>query len=123
MLIFLNRPDKYKPLPARRCFIFKSLGVGRLFEISTIQDRCLQILTKLVLDPVIESCTDLHSFGFSKNRPVKSALAVVRYMLKNKYYNKFLLNVGVKNFSNNLLFNWLLNNLPLAYIFKDFLIQ
>lgn len=121
LLVFLNCPYKYKPLPVRRCFISKSLVNRKLVGISTIQDRCLQILMILVLDPVIKPFSDPYSFGFRKHRQVKSALAVIRYMLKDKYCDKFILNVSVNKIFDNLLYDWLFRNVPLAHILKNFL--
>lgn len=97
LLVFLNSSSKYKSLPVRKCFIAKSL-----FVVTMIQDRCLQILVKLVLDPVIESLSDPHNFGFRKNRLIKSALAAVRYTLKDRYCEKFILGISIKSFFDKL---------------------
>lgn len=121
LLVFLNSPYKYKPLPVRRCFISKSLVNRKLVGIFTIQDRCLQNLMRLVLDPVIKPFSDPYSFGFREYRQVKSALAVMRYMLKDKDCDKFILNVSVKKISENLLYDWLFKNVPLAHTLKNFL--
>lgn len=105
LLGFLYCPYKYKPLPVRRCFVAKSLVARKLVGIFMIQDRCLQILMRLVLDPIIESFSDPYSFGFRRDRPVISALAVVRYALKDKDCDKLILNVSVKNFFDNVLYD------------------
>lgn len=121
LLVFLDCPYKYKLLPVRKCFIAKSLVARKLVGISAVQDRCLQILMRLVLDPVMESFSDTNSFGFRKNRQFKSALAVVKYLLKDKYCDKLILNASVKIFCDNLLYDWLFKNVPLTHILKNFL--
>jgi RNA-directed DNA polymerase len=76
---------------------------------------------RLVLDPAMESFSDTNSFGFRKNRQFKSALAVVKYLLKDKYCDKLILNASVKIFCDNLLYDWLFKNVPLTHILKNFL--
>jgi hypothetical protein len=103
LLVFLNHLHEYRTSPVRKCSIHKSSGSTGLLEISAIQNRCLQSLVTLVLEPVIEPFSDPHSFGFRNNRSAKNALAVIRYMLKGKQHGRFILDAGIKSFFSNVL--------------------
>jgi len=48
-----------------------------------LKDRCVQSLFKLILEPITEVVSDIHSFGFRKNRSAHQALAILRSQFQN----------------------------------------
>jgi group II intron reverse transcriptase/maturase len=123
LLVFLNRPNEYRVSPVRKCFVPTSLGGKKLLRVLTVQDRCLQNLVTLIVEPVIEPFSDLHSFSFRRNKSAKNALAALKYALRGKSYDKFILDADIKDFFDNISHDWLAKNVPLASIFKDFLVK
>jgi retron-type reverse transcriptase len=66
-----------------------SLSFGKLtnktweLTISSIKDMCVQMLFKLILEPVVEVFSDKNSYGFRRNRSSHQALACLGSLLKN----------------------------------------
>jgi RNA-directed DNA polymerase len=111
----------------------KTFGKPRLLGIPTIEDRALQYLLNLILEPLVEMTSESYSFGFRPYRFAKYAIAYLRSVLrtkdksfirkqtsksniKNQLYelvpeNKVILNADIKGFFDNINHDWLLNNL------------
>jgi len=70
------RNESYKPQPARRIYIDKSSGGKRPLGISTLKDRVVQQVLKLIVEPIFESDFLDCSIGFRPNRCCHDALPV-----------------------------------------------
>ena len=79
----LYHPNKYKSMPIKRVWIPKpGKPEKRPLGIPTIKDRALQMITNLVLLPLVEMTSDPNSYGFRPYRDCKMAIAAVRNQLK-----------------------------------------
>lgn len=126
-------PHTYKASPIKRVWIIKKSGKLRPLGIPTIEDRALQHLVNLVLEPIVEMTSDSHSFGFRPYRSAKQAISYLKSQLKtrdeevaknrasqsnvkNELYqllpeNKIILDADIEGFFDNINHDWVINNL------------
>lgn len=77
----LRQRDSYKPKPARTVFIPKSSGGTRRLGIPTIEDRAMEALVALAMDPEYEAKFEPNSYGFRPGRSAIDAVKAIANML------------------------------------------
>ena len=117
---WIINPEKYKVKPVKRVFIPKGNNKWRPLGIPSIEDRCLQALLNLVLEPLIEMKSDIHSYGYRKFRSAKMAIGALRVNLisSEDHYDKYVLDADIKGFFDNISHEWIMNKIPLEITLK-----
>jgi len=146
-----NKLLNFKADPISRVYIPKNNSNKlRPLGIPTIKDRCVQMLLKILLEPIMEPLGDKTSFAYRRGRNPHLAICHISNSLvfkrrggdnrkrqmtfketKNRrviskkvpefYTTKHIIDCNIKGFFDNISHEWLLNNVPLPVKYKHIL--
>ena len=134
-MLSVNNLLEYKSSGIRRVFIPKNKGTElRPLEIPTIKDRIVQTLFAQVIESIIDPHADTYSFGYRKGRNAHQAIGELSRILQTYSYfrrksearryfshTKYVLQVDIKGFYDNVNHTFLLENYPVPKKYKGIL--
>jgi RNA-directed DNA polymerase len=111
----VRNPKRYKALPLRRVWIPKNKNEKRPLGIPTMRDRSVQAIYNLALSPVIETISDVHSFGFREKRSTHDAILQLKHYLNIADYPEYILSADISKCFDKIDHKFLLNNTPMVH--------
>jgi RNA-directed DNA polymerase len=143
-----HKMKNFIPDPIKSVEIPKVNGKIRVLGIPTLKDRSLQMLMKIILEPILEPLGDEHSFGFRPGRGCHQAVCYLANRARWKrrggsnrlrskafgfQYNKEpkfqffnlyqIINADIKGCFDNIDHEWLVDNFPMPKGYEEILIK
>jgi RNA-directed DNA polymerase len=113
--LITKNPNSYKSSPLKRVMIPKiNSDELRPLGIPTIEDRSVQAVYHLAVDPVVETRSDLFSFGFRIGRYQHDAISYIRSWLDKSYAPEFILEADISKCFDKIDHEFLLKETPIC---------
>jgi RNA-directed DNA polymerase len=103
----------YKPKPLNRVYIDRSNGKKRPPGIPAMQDRAMQALYLMALEPVTETMADGNPYGFRRKRSTADAIDALHRLLSRKCSPEWILEGDIKGCFDHISHEWLGNHVQI----------
>ena len=106
--------QQYRAHPLRRIYIPKpGKSTKRPISIPTMNDRAMQALYALALQPIAETTADTRSFGFRLFKCAQDASEYAFICLMKETSSPWILEGDIKGCFDNISHSWLKKNIPM----------
>lgn len=112
--LFSQNSKHYKAAPVKRVWIQKENGESRALGIPTMIDRAFQAMHLFATDPIVESQSDHHSYGFRQQRSPHNAIAKIWDLLNKENSPRWILDADIKGCFDNINHEFLLQVTPMC---------
>lgn len=108
-------PKTHTFSPLKRVYIPKDHNKTKLrpLSIPTIEDRAIQTLILIALDPVIETGADRHAYGYRKHRSAQNAIEDILTTFRLDTQNPWILKTDIKECFESISHQWLIDHPPI----------